>query len=647
MWMKRMNPKVKKMKLFFQGVLFGLFVIVLLIPKTLLSQEWGVKPGEEVVRFSAEVSPKIVRIGESFRVVVKMDIRPTWHVYSVLFQGEDAPPPTKLSLVGGDYIFDGPVYESRPVTELDKVIGIRLSYHEQKGYLYQNLKLGEGTKTGLNDLSVKVDFLACNDRLCLPPNVKQLDLKLMVENGPPREELMTADRSIEYVPRVKKQNSLTKLVSKGFWQFVGLAAFMGLISLITPCVFPMIPITVSFFSKQAEGKQSRVLKLALLFTAGIIGTYTGTGLLLSALFGASSALQFATHPLVNLAIAGLFVVFALSLMGFFTLNLPGMFQNYFDEKSRRLGGAAGVLLMGFTFTLTAFTCTVQFVGTMLISASQGMWLWPFIGMVVFSSVFAFPFFLLAIAPGMIKVVQKHSGDWLGRSKIVLGILELIAAVKFLSNADLVWQTNLISRNVAIIIWIILLVCVIVYLTWTNIRPILNRAALSWFVVLIFVCSTVYVGYGYNDRSLGSLIDSVLPPPSGHRLKGGDYITEEQSSKLIWYDNVNDGLVKARKLNRPVMIDFTGYTCVNCRWMEQNVFNLKDVYKLFLEEYVLVRLYTDGGEKASENLQYQIDHFNTVALPLYVILNKDGEFVRQFSGISQNPQEFVDFLTSSE
>lgn len=600
---------------------------------------------EELVDFSARLEPDIVRHGEIPRVILEVDLEKDWHIYSVVpIDKEDAPRPTTVSYEPGWFVEDGPLYETRPIGVMVDVLGYRVYYHQDHAALYQNLKLAQEVSAGFHTADVSIHYQLCTDQICLPTETRTLSLSFRVEPGPPRGAYLAADRTINPLPTDFGASDLSSMLSGGFWAFLGLAALMGLASLLTPCVFPMIPITISFFSKQAEGKQHRVIKLAVLFAAGIILTYTGFGLIMSILFGAGSALSLAANPVVNLVIALVFIVFAFSLMGLFDISLTASIQTYFDQKSRSMGGAAGVLLMGFTFTLTALTCTVQFVGTMLIAASQGEWMWPLFGMIIFSAVFAFPFFLLAVAPGFIGKMQGRSGAWLGRSKFVLGVLELMASLKFISNADLVWQTNLISRNTALIIWIVLIGVIVVYLVWTGVRPTLNRSPWQWLSVAIFIIIGYLISTGWNGQSLGSLIDAVLPPPSGYHLVSGNRVSQVEAEKMIWLDDLEAARQLAEKEQKPIFLEFTGYTCVNCRWMEQNVLSLKPIHNTLRDDYILVRLFTDGGKDARRNMALQIDRFHTVALPFYVRLAPDNSIQSTFSGISLNPGDFLTFLT---
>lgn len=625
--------------------------VLLLLIAFLLLPSLAVSTAEETqpkVRFTGELVPQTVRMGENARLVIGIALEPTWHIYSVIpSDNPDAPPPTKLKVEESRMRLDGPVYETAPVTEYIPVLGMSIAYHSDRAYLYQNMQPKPGSVPESRELTAQLTYQLCTDTICLPPQTTTLVLPYTISAGEPRTAFLHADRTINPLPEKVPPGLLTDLKTDGFWAFLALAALMGLVSLLTPCVFPMIPITVTYFAKQAEGRQGRVITLASLFALGIIITYTFIGLLMSALFGAGSALQLATNPVVNLIIAIVFIVFAFSLIGLFNISLPAGIESFFDRKARSLGGAAGVLLMGLTFTLTAFTCTVQFVGTMLIAAAQGEWIWPLLGMLVFSTVFALPFFLLAVAPSLIRHLQGRSGAWLGRSKVVLGILELMASVKFLSNADLVWQLDLLSRNTAIVIWTILLGSIVVYLAWTGIRPRLNRSLLQWIIVGVFIILTILVSRGWNGRSLGSLIDAVLPPVSSLQQQSAAMATAEEVEALVWLDSLQQGLEQARQEQKPVFLEFTGYTCVNCRWMEHNIFARREIHDILRQRFVRVRLYTDGGKNAGRNLDLQIKRFQTVALPFYVIISPTDTVIAMHSGMTLQPLTFLKFLQAEQ
>ena len=604
-------------------------------------------PEETIVKFSARFSPVESRAGEKSRLILHLEIRKGWHIYSILPQGEDAPPPTSIFAETLFLVPDGPFYESRPTTELDKAIGIQLSYHENRARFFRNFEIPINATAGEYSITVNITYQTCTDRICLPPRTNSLQANLLLRAGPSREAYLVADRSIDPIQDSRINSTLFNMLAGGLWKFVALAALMGLVSLLTPCVFPMIPITVSYFSQRADGDKTAAIKLAVMFVLGIVITYTGTGLLMSILFGVGSALQLASNPFVNLTIALVFTVFAFSLMGFFDISLPPYIANYFDRKARTGNGILGVWLMGFTFTLTAFTCTVQFVGTMMIAAAQGEWIWPLIGMVVFSLVFAFPFFLLALIPNLIAQFKGASGIWLVRTKVVLGILELMVSLKFFSNVDLIWQTNLLSRNLAVVIWLVLLGCIIAYLILTNLHDRKNRSRKQWIVTGVFIVLLFLTYRGLGNRTLGSLVDAILPPAEVQFTDQGEMVSREEAERLNWLSSLAEAVPVAIRENKRILLEFTGYTCVNCRWMEQHILRLRSVHALIQRRYVPVRLYTDGGKDASRNLQLQIDRFQTVALPFYGILSKDNKLIGTYSGISVNYRDFIAFLSTEK
>jgi thiol:disulfide interchange protein DsbD len=405
--------------------------------------------------------------------------------------------------------------------------------------------------------------------------------------------------------------------------FLWLAAAGGALSLLTPCVFPMIPITAMYFNR--EGRRSS-LTHAVLFAMGIVLTFTAVGLALAVVVGAAGLSRFAADPWVNIIIGILFVGFALSLLGAYDLPLPftNRFLNRLDASARdRSGNAFGSVLMGVVLTLASFTCTAPFVGPLLVSASRGEWLTPLAGMAVFSSVFAIPFFLLALVPQWTSSLPR-AGAWLKDVKVVVGLFEIAAAIKFFSNADMVWGTNYLTRNVIVWMWTAIAVTALLYLL----------ARRRWIAALVPVAATVFLAAGLRGRSLGEA-EAFLPP---------QLIENGAATKLDWILNDHSlALQKASTTNRLVFVDFTGYTCTNCRWMEANMFSRADV-SASLSRYVLSRLYTDGeGELYEKQQLFQEQRFGTVALPLYAIVDGSGKTVRTFSGLTRNPAEFLAFL----
>ena len=417
--------------------------------------------------------------------------------------------------------------------------------------------------------------------------------------------------------------------------FLWLAAVTGALSLLTPCVFPMIPLTVAYFNGRREDG-SHALKHASLFGAGIIVTFTALGLGLAVLVGAAGLARFASDPWVNITIGVLFIAFALSLLGVYDLPLPfsNRFLNNVDQSARNSGGrAVGSVLMGFAFTLASFTCTAPFVGPLLVSASRGQWQVPLAGMAVFSTVFAAPFFFLALVPSWASSLPR-AGSWLKDIKVVVGLFEIAAALKFFSNADLVWGTGILTRWTVLVAWTAIALIAAAYLAWRITRA-PTGSMMRWAGPVVAAGVAIWLALGARGKPLGE-IEAFLPP--------SEIFSAGAPSQLQWIMNDQArALETASQTNRLVFIDFTGYTCTNCRWMEANMFSRADVSSS-LSKYVLSRLYTDGeGEIYENQQQFQEEKFGTVALPLYAIVDSKGRTVRTFSGLTRSPAEFLAFL----
>ena len=418
--------------------------------------------------------------------------------------------------------------------------------------------------------------------------------------------------------------------------FLWLAAVTGAVSLLTPCVFPMIPITIAYFNNRSDRTQRHVALDAILFGLGIVITFTALGLGLAIVVGASGIAQFAADPWVNIAIGLVFVAFALSLFGLYDLPLPfsNRFLNRIDASARgRSGRAAGSVLMGFAFTIASFTCTAPFIGPLLVSASRGEWQQPLAGMAVFSLVFASPFVLLALVPRWTTALPR-GGAWLNDVKVVVGLFEIAAALKFFSNADLVWGTNLISRNAMLMAWMAIALLAAAWLLYAAARRRGNPSPLRWVPTVGALAVAAWLAAGMRGDNLGEL-EAFLPP---------DLHAAEGPTSLAWITNDHGrALETARASGQLVFIDFTGYTCTNCRWMEANMFSRPEI-RSALSGFVLSRLFTDGeGAIYEQQQQFQENTFGTIALPLYAVVDANGETVETFSGLTRNSRQFVSFL----
>jgi len=419
--------------------------------------------------------------------------------------------------------------------------------------------------------------------------------------------------------------------------FLWLAVSAGFLSLLTPCVFPMIPITVAYFAGDATRSRSTGIRKAIFFTAGIVATFTALGLTIASVFGASGLARFSADTTVNLVLAALFVVFALNLFGWIELRVPTHWITRADAAARRAApdSPVGGFLMGAVFSLTSFTCTAPFVGSLLVLASRGEWQTPLVGMVIFSLAFAAPFLVLALVPDTLARLPK-SGSWLHATRVMIGLLELGAAVKFMSNADLVNGWGLLSRSTMLVIWSGLALAGGIYLLKRSYRK-LGRA--FWIRLPGFEAVAFFIGAwlisGIDGSRLAG-VEAFLPPRQSAAAAG--------SGASPWILNDYDrALSAARRTDRLVFVDFTGYTCTNCRWMEANIFERADV-TAELKSFVLSRLYTDGeGESYERQQAFQEEKFGTVALPLYAVVDGSGKVRATFSGLTRDPKAFIRFL----
>ena len=419
--------------------------------------------------------------------------------------------------------------------------------------------------------------------------------------------------------------------------FLWLAASTGLISLLTPCVFPMVPVTLAYFSSPQHRSASGLRGVAL-FGLGIVGTFTVLGLVLAALFGAAGLNRFAADPWVNIALATVFVVFAANLFGWLEFSLPWRVLTVADRAAREApeGSSLGALIMGATFTLTSVTCTAPLVGTLLVLAAQGSWLTPVVGMVVYSTAFALPFVLLALSPRLIARLPR-SGEWIHTLRVLIGLLEVGAAIKFVSNADVVLNWGVFIRQTVLILWMMLALIAAGYLGFSGIRKGRQFRLRSMLPVFIALWIAFWLWTGLATPL--PQIEAFLPPRSHPvAIKSGSFPPSEWT-----LNNYDAALSLARRTGKLVFVDFTGYTCTNCRWMEANIFNRPDVGAQ-LGQFVLARLYTDGEGPIYERQQeFQEKTFGTVALPLYAVVDGNGKIRGTFTGLTRDPAEFIAFL----
>ncbi len=647
--------------------------------------------------FTMKALPSAAKVqsGDEFKVKLIVDFEKTWYTYGLEYQvGPEGIGPTQTEItVEPESLaaMTGSVIAPKPKSKQDEAFQMEIKYYTGKFEFIIPLKAKKDIDFSKDKLTVVFYAQQCDPVRCLPPD----EYKAIVEANPyaaatqveeatkpetapetatDTEETITEsekpdtaetakadmqtpedDKSDETIVQTESQTEIEQKKSEGIFSFLWFAMTAGALALLTPCVFPMVPITVSFFTKRAEKSPGRGLRDSSVYALGIIITFTALGFILALIFGATGIQDFATNPWINLLIAAIFIIFALNLFGAFEIQLPTGLMNKLNAKSQSGSGLTSVLLMGLTFSLTSFTCTVPFVGSALLSAAGGEWFYPIIGMLGFSFVFAAPFFLLALFPSAMSALPK-AGGWMNNVKVVMGFLEIAAAIKFISNADLVWSWGIMPREMFLAIWIGTGLLITLYILGlyhlSNDTPVERVGSLRVVFSILFAAITFYLLSGLFGQKLGEL-DAFLPPPDYEMImEGGAGLTavgfgevttkKSEDSHANWYSNVDQAFEEAKRTNKPVFLDFTGFTCTNCRWMEQNMFE-KSVISNLLDKMVKVRLFTDRrGEPYESNKLFQKDKFNSIELPLYVVLTPDGKVIGT-KAFTRNVEEFREFL----
>ncbi|MFL6373456.1 MAG: protein-disulfide reductase DsbD family protein [Pyrinomonadaceae bacterium] len=601
---------------------------------------------------------RTLRQGEAATVELKAAIDEGWHLYA-LDQPPGGPIATTIKAAdGASFQIAGTIKSPAATTKPDpNFLGadgkpLQTKFFEKSVTFSVPLK---ATADGsLATASLDVRFQLCNDTTCLPPRTVRVsfngteDIKKV--GGTQSAANSSSGAGSTPAEPVRAQAPANQQPTD-LGPFIWLAITLGALSLLTPCVFPMIPITVSYFTNHAGPNRARSVKLATVYSLGIIATFTILGMLLAIFIGAAGINLFAANPWVNILITGIFLFFAFNLFGAYEIAIPAGLLTKLDSITRSKegdgGGVIGALLMGLTFTLTSFTCTSPFVGTILVSASQGNWRMPLVGMLAFSTVFALPFFILALVPQWVSQLPR-AGGWMNSVKVAMGFLEVAAAMKFISNVDLVWKWGIFTRDVVLAVWIAIGVILCLYLLGKfqlshDTKP-ERLGAFRMFAAVVSLAVSFYLLTGLFGAKLGE-IESFLPPDLN--ASSASVFSRSQPQQK-WQENDYQGvLAKAKAEKKLVFIDFTGYTCTNCRWMEANVFPKKEVEAEF-GKYILARLYTDGeGDVFDRQQQMEQDMFGTVALPFYAIVDGDGKTVATFPGLTRNTAEFVDFLQKAQ
>lgn len=598
-----------------------------------------------------------------FELSFKVTIEEHWHVYSMNLPEETMTIPTTFefdSLIGVELI--GGVEEPTPIKQFDPVAEEELSWFEDEAIFTQKVKLtGDGGK-----VVGALNYMTCDDKRCLPPEWVEFSFELGEKASEANEVAVSSDKS-------ELDNSS--------WLGIFFAGFLGgLLALLTPCVFPMIPLTVSFFTKQsksvAEGKRNGII-----YGLAIVFLYTSLGVLVTWIFGKDALHDMSTNTYFNLFLFALLIVFALSFFGAFEITLPSSFANKLDKASEKQG-LLGIFFMAATLTVVSFSCTGPIIGSVISIGNPAQITTTMFG---FSVALGLPFALFAIFPGWLNSLPK-SGGWLNSVKVCLGFLELAFAFKFLSNADLVEQWHLLEREMFISIWIACFGMLTAYLLGfitmphdSKLERLSVTRAMFGLTSLIF---TLYLIPGLWGAPL-KLISGFPPPdfyaehPYGLYAAGGSQTNQANTAdanglspndgghcpkNLNCFHDYEEGIEYAKSVNKPVLLDFTGWACVNCRKMEEEVWSEDVVWNRLNEKFVIVSLYVDEQAKLPEDerfysealekevkrvgqkwVDFEISRFGHNTQPLYVVVNHEGKQLGNTASYDPDVDIFVNFL----
>ena len=600
-------------------------------------------------------------------VVFHASVDTCWHIYSQHLDDPNGPLPTWFSVeLPQGAVGQGDVQECEPIVEYDPNFMMDLKYFEEEVYWWQTVDLSGASPN--DSIRGFLSFMVCDERQCLPPEdipfalaVSDVSATGRPDVCPPSQHLCHPEQAEEGEEVVQEEEEEEGLVGTFLLGFL-----LGLAALFTPCVFPMIPMTVSFFTKQSKNRADGI-KNALLYGFFIIFIYTGLGLALTAFFGVDVLNVISTDPLFNVFLFALLLVFGFSFLGAFEIQLPSSWANKADQASDR-GGILGIFFMAATLAIVSFSCTGPLVGSALAGAATGSFAAPTAVMLGFSIALALPFGLFAVFPGWLNSLPQ-SGGWLNSVKVVLGLVEIGFAFKFLSNADLVLQLGLLPRELFIAIWVAVSLAIAFYLfgwfTLPHDSKVERLGVFRFSTGLVFMMFAVYLVPGMWGAPV-NLISGFPPPMFYSEWQGGGGSAEGGHAGHVEarFDDYDEGLAAARAEGKPMLLDFTGWACVNCRKMEEQVWSNPKVAKMLTEDVVLVSLYVDDRKALPEEEHrvekyggkdfrirtvgnkwsyLQASQFDRNAQPFYVMIDHDGEHVGGSAGYDPDPSLFLDFL----
>ncbi|CAN1562577.1 COG4232 Thiol,disulfide interchange protein [Spirosomataceae bacterium] len=614
-----------------------------------------------------------VAVGDIVDLEFTATIQKDWYLYSSDFNPELGPTVTEFIFPKSkSFKALGKVKPVNPKKKFDEIWGGDVTYFKGSGKFIQKIKVLEVNPT----IAGKISYQTCTDidGKCVPGN-DNFSIKITTTEASktdPKADTVSQDTAMavkanENAPKDQTLSTKSEIPqkpmeeSKSLWQFL-LAAFgVGFASIFMPCIYPIMPMTVSFFTKQKNGKSKAVFYgISIMAIFGLMG-------LVAMAFGAPFLNFLSTHWAPNLLFFIIFILFGISLLGAFEIVMPHSTVNKVDRLGDK-GGLIGIFFMALTLVLVSFSCTVPLVGTLLIAAAQGEVLRPLYGMLAFGAPFAIVFAGLAMFPQLLKNLPK-SGGWLNELKAVFGFLEFALALKFLSNIDLAYNFNLLHRNIFLTVWIVIAVITGVYILgfirFSKDDKIEKRGPLRIAFAVIFLGLAAYMLPGVANKPL-ALLSGILPPMpvESNGASNADLPTDKMRALphgLYGFYDFDDAQVYAKEINMPILIDFTGYACANCRKMEENVWSKPEVLKRLQENFVIASLYVDDKKELPKEKQYtstydnelkttvgdknmdlEITKFNNNAQPYYIIVHPNGEKILEPLGYSSEA-DFIKFL----
>ena len=540
-----------------------------------------------------------------------------WHIYGTDIPS-DGPTATEIdfrNLTGMELVGNLTASKS-PVTYMDALFNMKISSWEGHVVLSQKFKLKNGSKGCKADGVIA--FMSCNDKTCSRPERIPFELSYNESGAVPAGDsvpekkdnmVAAADTVPLHTPSADKASWWKPVdvksdtdVHAGWWYIFIWGFVGGLLALLTPCVWPMIPLTVSFFLKKNTSRRRSVLD-AVIYGGSIIVIYLTLGIAVTLIFGAGKLNELATNAVFNLIFFGILVLFAVSFFGAFDIKLPAKWSNSVDGRAERTTGLISIFFMAFTLVLVSFSCTGPLIGTLLVeAASQGNIVGPAVGMGAFALALAIPFTLFAIFPSLLKDMPR-SGGWLNSVKVVLGFLELILSLKFLSVVDLAYGWRILDREVFIAIWIVLFVLLGLYLLgklrFSHDAPLDHVSIPRFFLALASLSVSVYLLPGLWGAPLKG-VSAFVPP-----LSTQDFSLYEPG-KFTHFDDYDEGMQYAAEHNMPVLLDFSGYGCVNCRKMEGAVLDDPAVKSMIEENFVFITLMVDDRKELPEARTFEVN-----------------------------------------